>query len=109
MCFLVVHQLVARHVTGRNLRTEHLVESLRLWMMWRRVEPGLLERLDLASKSVTLTAELLRHAPPTDAICRTLDGPRLNFRTKQAREIRRACATYLAAREAQAKPSRVLR
>ena len=49
LCHLVVAQLIARARTGDWLRTDHFVESKRLWAQENGVSPDWLESARLAS------------------------------------------------------------
>ncbi|MBP0593659.1 hypothetical protein J8I87_29015 [Paraburkholderia sp. LEh10] len=58
LCHLVVAQLIARARTGDWLRTDHLVESKRIWSQANGVSPGWLEGVRLSRASMQLAASI---------------------------------------------------
>jgi hypothetical protein len=58
LCHLVVAQLIARARTGDWLRTDHLVESKRIWSQANGVSPDWLDGVRLASVSEELAASI---------------------------------------------------
>lgn len=58
LCYLVIAQLVARSCTGEWLRTDHLVESTRIWLAGskRTIDP--VDRVRVAQLSQQIAAEL---------------------------------------------------
>ncbi|WCM21956.1 hypothetical protein NDK50_12470 [Paraburkholderia bryophila] len=51
LCYLVVAQLIAHARTGAWLRTDHLVESTRIWLASRKLEIDWSARIRLAQSS----------------------------------------------------------
>ena len=99
LTYLVVSQLVKRHLSGGWLTTKHLVESTHLWMHANDHMMDLLQRVSLASRSKDLAAHVASVSKQNfDA--KTLGGAfidhlNLNFRSQVVTEIYSNCVALL--------------
>jgi hypothetical protein len=95
MTFLVVSQLVKRHLTGRWLKVEHVVESTHLWLHVNGGGIDWIQRVMLASRAQELAAHVTRVSTVRfDA--RTLAGAfvdyrRLDYKSPAVAEVYRTC------------------
>ncbi|OAJ60537.1 hypothetical protein A6V36_01700 [Paraburkholderia ginsengiterrae] len=100
LCYLVVAQLITRTRTGHWLRTDHLVESTRIWLTGNGAHANWSERIRLAALSEKLaqnvTSQLQTAAPEALAKLFT-DGWRLDYRSPVVRGIHAACKNRLQA------------
>ncbi|CAE6827187.1 hypothetical protein [Paraburkholderia aspalathi] len=98
LCYLVLAQLVARARTGEWLRTDHLVESTRIWLASNGAEGNWKERIHLGAISETVAlgfAELplFWHA---DSLTKLFtDGWRPDYRSPIVREVYAACESEI--------------
>ncbi|MEZ0605807.1 hypothetical protein ACAX43_27140 [Paraburkholderia sp. IW21] len=103
LCYLVCAQLIAQARTGEWLRTDHLVESTRIWLVSNGAEADWKERIHFGTLSGRVAlefAELPRfwHA---DSLAKLFtDGWRLDYRSATVRGIYAACENELKADEA---------
>ncbi|MHB9838486.1 hypothetical protein Q8F57_027030 [Paraburkholderia terrae] len=65
LCYLVISQLVAHARTDSWLRTDHLVESARIWCEFNRAGLSWMDRCKLGSTSADLAEKLLDY----EALC----------------------------------------
>jgi hypothetical protein len=101
LCYLVVAELVAMARTGDWLRTDHIVESYRIWMRTNGVACDWQERVALARAAARLAPEILaafkltteRSLAPLFGDCWMLD-----YRSATVCEIHWFCARFLAQR-----------
>lgn len=99
LCYLVVGHLVARSRTGEWLRTDHLVESMRLWLAGNGANACWSDRIRLGTLSQKLAGEFGALTPFADsALLAKLftDGWRLDYRSPVVRGIHAACEAELA-------------
>jgi hypothetical protein len=98
LCHVVVSQLIARAKTGEWMRTDHLVETMKLWASANGASPEWLDSVRLGDVSQKLaqtvwTIELLRD---TDELSKLFtDGRRLDYRSPIVRGIHDVCAERL--------------
>jgi hypothetical protein len=59
LCYLVVAQLISQARTKQWLRTDHLVESMQIWLQGQRGECSVFERVQLGHLSLTLAETCL--------------------------------------------------
>ncbi|WGS54984.1 hypothetical protein LFL96_36500 (plasmid) [Paraburkholderia sp. D15] len=94
LCYLVVTQLVARARVGEWLRTDHLVESTRIWLTDKKRHSDWNERVDLAQQSGDV-AKLIVTLPSLQnerVLARLfLDGWRLNYGSPVVQGILDVC------------------
>lgn len=98
LCYLVVAELVAHARTGEWLRTDHLVESTRIWLAGNGVEANWTERMHLGTLSERIAldfAELPRIADAASLAKLFTDGWRLDYRSPIVRGIYAACKNEL--------------
>ncbi len=102
LCYLVVGQLVAQARTGEWLRTDHLVESTRIWLAGNGADADWTERVYLGallgalSETIALDfAELPRFADSASLAKLFTDGWRLDYRSPIVRGIYAACGAEL--------------
>jgi hypothetical protein len=98
LCYVVVSQLVARAKTGEWMRTDHLVETMKIWSSANGASPQWLEsvRLGDASQKLAQTVwaiELLRDASELSNLF--TEGWRLDYRSPIVRGIHDVCAERL--------------
>lgn len=94
LCYLVVAQLVARARTGEWLRTDHLVESTRIWLAGNGAQATWREsvRLGALSEKVALDFTEQPRFGDAAALARLFtDGWRLDYRSPIVRGIHAAC------------------
>lgn len=94
LCYLVVAQLVARSRTGEWLRTDHLVESTRIWLAGNGADADWSERVHLGALSEKIAldfAEMPRFADSASLAKLFTDGWRLDYRSPIVRGIYAAC------------------
>ena len=94
LCYLVVGQLVAQARTGKWLRTDHLVESMSIWLSGNGAYADWLGRLRLGalSEKVALDfAEQPRFADAASLAKLFTDGWHLDYRSPIVRGIYAAC------------------
>jgi hypothetical protein len=94
LCYLVVGQLVARSRTGAWLRTDHLVESTRIWLAGNGADADWTERVHLGALSERIAldfSELPRFADAASLARLFTDGWRLDYRSPIVRGIYAAC------------------
>lgn len=98
LCYLVVSQLLSRVRTGDWLRTDHFVESSRIWLQANTASLNWFESVRLRKLSVELASsiwaiEMLRDAHElTDLFT---DGWRLDYRSPIVRGIHDVCVERL--------------
>jgi hypothetical protein len=98
LSYLVVAQLVGHSRTGEWLRTDHLVESTRIWLASNGGACDWLERIDLADASIDLAPDFLTlpgFAESTELAGLFTDGWRLDYRSRIVRNIHDRCAAHL--------------
>ena len=98
LCFLVMAQLIGHAGTGDWLRTDHVVEAIRMWLASNSAECGWFERVELARMSVDLAPEFLVFPPFRDAkeIVKLLaDGWQLDYRSPIVRGMLDVCTEHL--------------
>ena len=94
LCYLVVGQLIARARTGEWLRTDHLVESTRIWLAGNGAQADWSECVHLGALSERIAldfAELPRFADSASLAKLFTDGWRLDYRSPIVRGIYAAC------------------
>jgi hypothetical protein len=94
LCYLVVGQLVAQARTGEWLRTDHLVESTRIWLASNGAEASWTERVRLGALSEKIAldfAETPRFAESASLAELFTDGWRLDYRSPIVCGIYAAC------------------
>jgi hypothetical protein len=99
LCYLVVAELVAMARTGEWLRTDHLVESGRIWCKANRAHLNWQERIALGQ----IAAELAPQVMETYSLTRErsfvplfADGWMLDYESPVVCGIHEACAARLA-------------
>jgi hypothetical protein len=98
LCFLVMAQLIGHAGNGDWLRTDHVVEAIRMWLASNSAECGWFERVELARMSVDLAPEFLVFPPFRDAkeIVKLLaDGWQLDYRSPIVRSMLDVCTEHL--------------
>ena len=98
LCYLVVAQLLARARSGSWLRTDHLVESARIWLSGNGATPGWFESVRLGDISRQLAASTWAVEPLRDTdVLSTLftDTWRLDYRSPIVQGIHDVCAARL--------------
>jgi hypothetical protein len=99
LSYLVMSQLVKRHLTGAWLTAEHLVESTHLWMHANGHVIDLMKRVSLASRAKDLAACVASVSEETldaKALSRAfLDHLNLNYQSQPVAEIYRSCLALL--------------
>ncbi|MCX4137914.1 hypothetical protein M0D68_06945 [Paraburkholderia sp. SEWSISQ10-3 4] len=98
LCYLVLGQLVARARTGAWLRTDHLIESTRIWLAGNGADADWMERVQLGALSERIAldfAELPRFADPASLAKLFTDGWRLDYRSPIVRGVYAACKSEL--------------
>ncbi|MGT2474564.1 hypothetical protein [Paraburkholderia terrae] len=99
LCYLAVAQLIARAKTNEWLRTDHLVESERIWLSANGGSLEWFESVRLCRMSVELATsvwaiELLHDA--NELAMLLTDGWRLDYRSPIVRGLHDICAARLA-------------
>ncbi|WP_176060050.1 hypothetical protein [Paraburkholderia sp. BCC1876] len=98
LTYLVVVQLVARARTGGWLRTDHLVESTRVWLDNNDAAAGWEERVRLGALSENVAFHFIhepRFADPDWLAQLFTHGWRLDYRSPVIRGIYAACENEL--------------
>ena len=98
LCYLVVAQLVCHARTGEWLRTDHLVESSRMWVESTRADCGWLVRAEMGQASSKLASQLLVFPKFADSVVLAglfTDGWQLDFRLPAVRGIYDVCNEHL--------------
>lgn len=98
LCYLVVGQLVAIDRTGTQLRTDHVIESARIWLANNGAECDWQERARLSQWSAELAPEFLPYPDLHDAeqLAKLFtDGWRLDYRSAAVQRIHDVCRAYL--------------
>jgi hypothetical protein len=98
LCYLVVAQLLSRARSGSWLRTDHLVESARIWSNGDGATPDWLESVRLGGISRQLAestwgVESLRDADVLSTLF--ADASRLDYRSPLVKGIHDVCAARL--------------
>lgn len=100
LTYLVVLQLIARHLTGSWLTVEQVVESTRLWVSVSGEEFDLMQRVRLASRTQDLADRVTRTSATTfdskTLASAFLDRVSLDFRCLVVLEIYSTCVAYIA-------------
>nr|WKF60873.1 hypothetical protein HUO10_005395 [Paraburkholderia busanensis] len=98
LCYLVVAQLIAQAGIGEWLRTDHLVESTRIWLTDKKRHCDWTERINLAQRSKDVAALLIKLPGLQDerVLARLfLDGWRLNYGSPVVQGILDVCSGRL--------------
>ncbi|WP_121306704.1 hypothetical protein [Paraburkholderia sp. BL17N1] len=99
LCYLVIGELVAMARTGSWLRTDHLVESSRIWLKANGATCHWQDRIALAAAAAELAPGILRTFPLTTERSLTplfADGWRLDYRSPIVCDIHQICASFVA-------------
>jgi len=103
LCFLVMAQLVAHAITGDWLRTDHVIESARMWAASNSIACDWLERARLARMSSELAPRFLIFPWFMDAAQMAkmmIDGSRLDYGSPIMRGMLDICVEHLMQRPA---------
>lgn len=98
LCYLVVAQLVAHARTGEWLRTDHLVESARMWTDSNGAQGAWLARYELGHASAAIAPDFLNVSAlcDSDSLAKLFtDGWRLDYRSPQVRWLHDTCGAHL--------------
>lgn len=98
LCHLVVAQLLAYARTGEWLRTDHLVESARMWADSNGARGAWLARYELGQASAAIAPNFLSVSALCDADSLAklfTDGWRLDYRSPRVRWLYDICAAHL--------------
>lgn len=98
LCYLVVAQLVAHARTGKLLRTDHLVESARMWTDSNGAQGTWLTRSELGQASAAIAPDFLKVAAfcDSDSLATLFtDGWRLDYRCSLVRWLHDICDAHL--------------
>ncbi|MGP8433750.1 hypothetical protein ACT2FY_05550 [Paraburkholderia fungorum] len=98
LCYLAIAQLVARARSGDWLRTDHLVESARIWLAANGANAGWRERVRLGALSERIALGLAGLPDFDDAqyLARLFtDGWRPDYRSAVVRAIHATCVAEL--------------
>lgn len=98
LCYLVVGQLIARTRTGDWLRTDHLVESTRIWLAGNGANADWVERVHLGALSERIAldfAAMPRFADAASLAKLFTDGWRLDCRSSIVRGMLDVCTEHL--------------
>ncbi|RAS38310.1 hypothetical protein [Paraburkholderia bryophila] len=98
LTYLVVAQLIARARTGAWLRTDHLVESTRIWLGGNGADASWEDRVRLGALSEKVAwsfVDIPQFADPDLLAKLFTHGWRLDYRSPIARGIYTACRTQL--------------
>ncbi|MFM0178738.1 hypothetical protein PQR52_09745 [Paraburkholderia aspalathi] len=98
LCYLVIAQLVGTARGGDWLRTDHLVESTRIWLAANGAKANWSERVRLGSLSekVALGLAALPGLNDAEYLAKLFtDGWRLDYRSPVVCEIHTACVAEL--------------
>jgi hypothetical protein len=99
LCYIVVAQLVSRATTGTWLRTDHLVEAVRIGLGSLAEECGWLERIELGRASVDLAPQFLVFPCFRDRVILAglfADGWTLNYTLPVVQGMYDVCKEYSA-------------
>lgn len=99
LCYLVVGQLVAMARNGAWLRTDHLVESSRIWLKANGVTCTWQDRIALAAAAAQLAPHILETfnlKTEQSLVPLFADGWMLDYRSPTVCDIHRICARFLA-------------
>ena len=94
LCYLVVAQLVALARTGGWLRTDHVVESLNIWLKGNGARAAWRDRLHLGalSEKVALDFAGFPECANSQSLARLFtDGWRMDYRSPFVGQIHSAC------------------
>jgi hypothetical protein len=98
LCYLVVAQLVARARTGEWLRTDHLVESGRIWCKANGAHVGWQERIPLGQIAAELAPQVMETFGPMmerSLVPLFIDGWMLDYASPVVCGIHEVCAARL--------------
>ncbi|MFM0185018.1 hypothetical protein PQR25_04470 [Paraburkholderia nemoris] len=98
LCYLVAAQLIALARTGGWLRTDHVVESLTIWLKGNGAQASWLDRMQLGvlSEKIALDFAELPWAADSDSLAQLFtDGWRMDYRSPIVRTIYVACEVKL--------------
>lgn len=98
LCHLVIAQLIARVRTNEWLRTDHLVESRRMWSHVNGVSPDWFEgvRLGRTSEQLAMSIWAIELLHDVEELSKLFTaGPRLDYRSPIVRGIFDVCAARL--------------
>jgi hypothetical protein len=98
LCFLVIAQLIGHASTGDWLRTDHLVEATRMWIVSNSAECDWVERVKLAQMSIDIAPQFLAFPHFKDAselVKLFADGWRLDYRSPTVRGMLDVCVEHL--------------
>jgi hypothetical protein len=98
LCYLVVGELVAMARSGEWLRTDHLVESARIWLKANGATCDWQERVELARVASELASGVLASFALTteqSLVPLFADGWMLDYRSPIVCDIHRLCADYV--------------
>lgn len=98
LCYLVIGELVAMAKTGNWLRTDHLVESTRIWMTANGARCDWQDRVALAQTAAELAPSVLASfqlATEQSLVPLFSDGWMLDYRSLIVCDIHRVCAARL--------------
>jgi hypothetical protein len=98
LCYLVVGELVATARSGKWLRTDHLVESTRIWLKANGANCEWQDRVHLARMAAELAPRMLAtFALTTERALAPLftDGWMLDYRSPIVCDIHQLCIDYL--------------
>ncbi|WP_144149309.1 hypothetical protein [Paraburkholderia sp. BCC1884] len=98
LCYLVVAQLVAHARTGEWLRTDHLVESARIWTGANGADGAWAARAELGqiSASIAPTFQNVSALCDCDSLAKLFtDGWRLDYRSALVRWLHDVCDAHL--------------
>ncbi|MFM0258044.1 hypothetical protein [Paraburkholderia sediminicola] len=98
LCYLVVGELVAMARTGEWLRTDHLVESARIWLQANGARCDWQDRVHLARMAAKLAPSVhASFALTTEPALAPLftDGWMLDYRSPIVCDIHQLCADYV--------------
>ena len=101
LCFLILAQLIGHASTGEWLRTDHVVEGMRMWLASNSAECDWFERAKLAKISEALAPEFLVFPCFRDAKGMAklfADGWRLDYRSPTVRGMLDVCVERLSRR-----------
>jgi hypothetical protein len=101
LCYLVVAELVAMARTGAWLRTDHTVESSRIWMRANGVTCDWQDRVALAGAAARLAPDILESFNLTteqSLVPLFCDGWMLDYQSPAVCEIHQFCAGFLSRR-----------
>jgi hypothetical protein len=98
LTYLVVCEMVAMARTGNWLRTDHLVESARVWSRGNGAKCDWMDRVAVAELASTIAPTILASFQLTteaDLAPLFVDGWLLDYRLPIVCDIHKACANYL--------------